>query len=142
MDAATVTITVHSVIDAIVDVKPGNGDECDPVNLGTSGVLPIVIYSGGVDNFDARAVDIDSIQLNGKAVRARHAVFKHIDRDGRLDLMVQFEMSDIRKQEVFDPNLFDAQIWELTAEIAGGTALGSDLIAEDWIRLVPPKGKK
>ena len=137
----TFMILVHPVIDGIIDVKPGNGDEIDPINLGANGLLPFVIYSGGIDNFDARRVDVNSIRLNGKDVDPRHVAFEDIDGDGDMDLVLHFAMSDIRDKGVFDPSIVDAQILTLTADIEGGEALGPDLTATDWIRLVPPSGK-
>ncbi len=137
----TFIITVNSVVDAVIDVKPGNGDELDPVNLGANGVLPMAILSNGSDQFDAYAVDIDSIRLNGKDVDARHVAFEDIDGDGIADLVLHFRISDIRDQGVFDPEVHDAQLLRLTAELEGDPATGPDLIGNDWIRLVPSKGK-
>jgi hypothetical protein len=142
----TFIIIANPVIDALIDVKPGNGDAIDPIKLGANGVLPIAIYSGGIDNFDARSVDLNSIQLNGKRIDPRHVAFEDIDGDGRADLVLHFAMSDLRDRGVFNPAIVDSQILTLTAEIDGGEALGPDLTGRDWIRLVPspskPKGGK
>ena len=109
-------------------------------------MLPLAIYSGGIDNFDARSVAINSIELNGKRIDPRHVAFEDVDGDGRADLVLHFAMFDIRDREVFNPTIVDSQILTLTAEIDGGEALGPDLTGMDWIRLVPspskPKGGK
>ncbi len=140
-DTATVTVAVAPVIDAAVDVKPGNGDEVDPVNLGAKGVLPIVIYSGGADDLDATTIDINSIRLNDQQVELRKAVFEDLDGDGLDDLVLHFEMKSVKEQEVFDSSDFGEQLLTITAEIDGAAA-GPDLIGQDTIRLVPQKGKK
>ena len=100
----------------------------------------MVIYSGGIDHFDATRVEAGSIRLNGKHIDPRQVAFEDIDGDGDADLVLHFAMSQIREQGVFDPNIVDAQILTLTAEIDRGEALGPDLFAEDWMRLVPAPG--
>jgi hypothetical protein len=137
----TFIIIVNSVIDALIDVKPGNGDEIDPIKLVANGVLPIALYSGGIDNFNARSVNINSIKLNGKRIDPRHVAFEDVDGDGRADLVLHFAMSDIRDRGIINPTIVDSQILTLTAEIDGGEALGPDLTGLDWIRLVPSPGK-
>jgi len=134
-------IIVNPVIDAAIDIKPRNGDEIDPINLGANGMLPIAVYSRGSDAFDARRIDLDSIRLNGKHLDPRHVAWGDLDGDGRVDLMLQFAMSDIRDRGVLNPAIVDSQILTLTAEIAGGEALGPDLVGTDWLRLVPAPGK-
>ena len=140
-DTATVTIAVAPVVDAVIDVKPGNGHEIDPVNLGSKGVLPIVIYSDAAIDFDATTVDVDSIRLNGQDVELRNAVFEDLNGDGLDDLVLHFETKSVKEQEVFDSSDFGEQLLTITAEIDGAAA-GPDLIGQDIIRLVPQKGKK
>jgi len=120
------------------DVKPGNGDEIDPISLRANGTLSMVIYSDGIDNFDASTVDLTSIRLNGKLIDPRHYAFEDINGDGELDLVLHFAMSEIRDHGVFDPEIVDSQILTLTADIEGG----EQLIEDDWIRLVPVPNHK
>jgi hypothetical protein len=139
-ETQTFLIIVNPVIDGLIDVKPGNGDEIDPINLDAKGFLPMVIYSGGIDNFDATRVDVGSIRLNGKHIDPRQVAFEDVDGDGDADLVLHFAVSEIRNRGVFDPNIVDVQILTLTAEIDRGEALGPDLFAGDWMRLVPAPG--
>ena len=137
-DSATVSLTVNSVIDAVIDVKQA------AINLGSRGVLPLAILStqtasGELDDFDATLVDISSIRLNGVSLSPVHSVFVDIDGDNDLDLLLHFSVPDLVDQGALDKDSVDIV---LTAEFAGGTAFGSDLSGSDSIRIVPQKGKK
>ena len=141
-DTATVTITVNSVIDALIDVKPGNGAEVAPINLGSNGKTPIAILatqqdSGETDDFDPTLVDLSVIdfEINGESITPNIMTLEDIDGDGDLDLLLHFLTQDLA-------NILTADSVDLvlTAEF-GGDALGHDLAASDAIKIVPPKGK-
>ena len=56
----TFTVTVHPVIDAVIDIKPGS--DPNSINLKSNGVLPVAILStsqadGEVEDFDATTAD-------------------------------------------------------------------------------------
>jgi hypothetical protein len=140
-DTATVTITVNSVIDAVIDVKPGNGAERDPINLGSKGrtaiaILTTSIADGEIDNFDATTVGTSSIKINGVAVAPDRVRFEDVDGDGDIDLLLDFLTQDLAN--ILMP---DDLILNLTADIDGGEALGPDLVGSDDIRIVPNRRK-
>jgi hypothetical protein len=141
-DVATVTITVNSVIDALIDVKPGNGDDVDPINLGSRGRTPIAILAtqvenGDPDDFDPTAIDLDAIsfKINGEEISADKITLEDVDNDGDLDLLLHFLTEDLAEILADDETEL-----VLTAEF-GGDAIGDDLGGSDAIKIVPPKGK-
>ncbi len=124
----TFIIMVNSVIDAVIDVKPGS--DVNPINLGANGVLPIAIlsthtFAGEIDDFDARTVKVTTIKLNGVDIDPVHAAFEDIDGDGDLDLILHFSMEELRSRGALDENSVDLL---LSAEVRGRrrTGAGSD----------------
>ena len=141
-DTATVEITVNSVIDAVIDVKPGNGDAIDPINLSSKGRTPIAILAtqtanGDADEFDPNAIDLAlmTFKINGESIAPEKMTLEDVDGDGDLDLLLHFLTADLA-----DILASDATELALTAEF-GGDALGNDLGGSDAIKVVPPKGK-
>ena len=133
-------VTVNSVIDALIDLKPGGGDS--PINLGSRGRTPIAILStqtaaGEPDDFDATLVDLSAIafKINGTSIAADQLTLEDVDGDGDLDLLIHFLTQDLAK--ILTPDSVDLV---LTAEF-GGDALGDDLAGSDGIKVVPPKKK-
>ncbi len=140
-NVATVTVTVNSVIDAVIDIKPGRGP--NSINLGSKGVLSIAILStqtaaGEADDFDATKVLRDTIKLNGIEIDPRHVAFEDIDGDGDLDLLLHFSMLDIVDQGILDADSLDLIF---SADFDGGEADGPDIVGSDSVRIVPQKGK-
>jgi hypothetical protein len=145
---ATVTIAVRSVIDAVIDIKPGS--EPNSINLGSKGVLPVAILStqrakGELEDLDARLVDVATILFGdarsgyGRVAPIRSAV-EDVDGDGDLDLILHFDMEQIVGNRALDADSVDAV---LSAEIFGGPAGGFDLIGFDHLSIVPSgNGKK
>lgn len=143
-DTATVSITVNPVVDALIDVKPGNGDEMDPINLRSKGLTPIAILTtsvaeGEVDDFDATLVDTTTIELNGVQIDPEKVTVEDVDGDGDDDLLLHFSTPKFEELGILDADSVDLV---LTAEYAGGGAIGPDLIGSDDIKIVPKKGKK
>lgn len=140
-ETTDVAVDVRSVIDAVIDVKPG-GDP-NSINLGSNGVLPIGVYTtstadGEVDDFDASTLLTDTIKLNGIDVDPVHAALEDLDGDGDLDLILHFRTRDLVDGGILYEESVDLA---LTAEYDGGNALGNDLQGSDSVRVVPPKGK-
>ena len=148
-DTDSVTITVNSVIDALIDIKPGS--DPNSINLGSNGVLPVAILTtstaaGEIDDFDATSLaelDLTAIEFGDSRigygrVNPLRAAIEDVDGDGDLDLILHFSMRDIRDAVALDADSVDAV---LTAEF-GGPAAGVDLSGGDSVRMVPPKGKK
>jgi VCBS repeat-containing protein len=151
IDTATVTITVNPVIDAVIDVKPGNDN--NRVKLKAAGVLPVAILStstadGEVEDFDAAtlaALDMECFQFgDARAGYARvnplRSTLEDVDGDGDLDLLLHFSMRDIVAAGALDADSVDVV---LTAEY-GARAVGVQLAGYDAVEMVlpKPKGKK
>jgi uncharacterized delta-60 repeat protein len=81
-------IKVNDLQTVTIDVKPGS--DPSPINLASGGVIPVVIYSTA--DFDASGVDIGSVVFAG--AHATHAAWQDVNRDGALDLVLQFRMQD------------------------------------------------
>ena len=147
-DTATVTITVNPVIDAVIDVKPGNDN--NRVKVHAAGVLPVAILStstaeGEVEDFDAAtlaALDMDCFELGDARddyarVNPLRSTLEDVDGDGDLDLLLHFSMRDIAEAGALDTDSVDVV---LTAEF-GGSAIDIDLVGYDVVETVQPKAK-
>ncbi|MHC4962551.1 MAG: hypothetical protein ACYTGA_10570, partial [Planctomycetota bacterium] len=119
-----------SVIDVIVDIKPGSDDNI--INLGAKGVIPVAILSDAT--FDAPTlVDPDSLFLGGAKVAVRgkndkslsHA--EDINGDGYVDLVCQFDSDN------FEPDVVQEGPVHLDGNLYDGTLIEG----EDWIVIVP-----
>ena len=141
----TFTLTVHPVIDAVIDIKPGG--DANPINLKSNGVLPVAILTtsradGEIDDFDATTVDPTSILFGdardgyGRAAPTRFS-YEDVDHDGDVDLILHFLMQDIRSSGALAEDSTNAV---LTAELFSNDALGIDLIGFDVLKIVPSKG--
>jgi len=88
-----------------VDIKPGSAD--NPVQLGSSGMLPVALLStqvakGEPSEFDAREADPSTITLGNDDGSDTHvatrpngtpmASLEDVDGDGDLDLIMQFRI--------------------------------------------------
>jgi hypothetical protein len=92
-----------SVAYLAVPVEIKLGSDKDPVSLRSKGVLPVVVLS--TPTFDATKVDLSSIVLgdeNGadtpiaqKINGNFHVSIEDVNRDGRPDLSLKFEIADL-----------------------------------------------
>lgn len=106
-----------------IDVRPDS--DLNPVNLRSTGALPVAILSS--ETFDAADVDIATIELEGVGVATRAngtymATLEDVNGDGLLDLVVHFRISalglDMATTSV-----------TLTADLVGGGQIqGSDAV--------------
>jgi hypothetical protein len=118
------------VLDVSIDIRPGNPE--NPVNLRSHGVLPVAILSRG--RFDAMTVDPLSVRLAGAAVRLKGngkpmAAAADVDGDGRADLVLHVEISELQLAE-------GDSIARLTGKAPG------NLTVRGWdrVRIVPGCG--
>lgn len=114
------------------DVKPGNGDDVDPINLGSEGKTPVAVLS--TETFDATSLDIASIRFAGASVNVKkngqyHYSFEDVNGDGLLDLVLHFNTQDLQLSES-----------STEATLTGTTEAGRCVTATDSIRIVPPVG--
>lgn len=151
-DTGEVTITVHSVLDAVIDIKPCS--DPNSVNLGSKGVLPVAILSTSSTSvfeddllFAPDLLAMEGIEFlfgdsgsdHAKVSPLRVAV-EDVNGDGIDDLIFHFDMKELTadpgtgEKPALDAETVDAV---LTAEW-GGTAGGVDLGGSDSVRIVPP----
>jgi hypothetical protein len=143
-----VAVTINSIIDAAIDIKPGDGP--NSINLGSNGVLPVAVLNTVgdevVDPFDptflkelwedGEADFLFGDPENSGRVRPVRVAVEDVDGDGDLDLILHFSMRDIRDSGALDAQSVDAVL----AVEFGGAAASLDLSGSDSVRIVPPKG--
>jgi len=117
------------IIPIVIDVKPGNGDEVDPINLKSKGKTPVAVLS--TETFDATTMNIGSIRFAGASVNVKNngtfqASFEDVNADGLLDLVLHFNTQDL--------NLTSAST---EATLTGTTDNGRCVSATDSIKIVP-----
>lgn len=114
-----------------IDVKPGNGDETDPVNPNAKGNVPVVVYS--TDDFDATTLDVSTLRFGSTAVvdadggaGAAHGGHEgDVDGDGLVDLMLHFPSEDAGFAD-----------GDEAAKLVGQTDDGTDAVGTDAVRVV------
>lgn len=77
---------VCDTVEVDVDIKPGS--EENPVNVGSKGVLPVVVL--GNDAFDVADINVTTILLNGTCAPIRHS-YNDTNSDGYDDLVLKFD---------------------------------------------------
>jgi hypothetical protein len=127
-DLAFRLLHVADVLDVAIDIKPGSGE--NTVNVGSKGVLPVVILSG--TDFAATDIDPATVLLAGSPVRTaangtrRLCTHEDVNGDGLVDLLCAIETSSL----VVEHGDEEA---ELTAE----TFDGARIVGRDRLRIVP-----
>ena len=119
-----------------IDVKPGNGDETDPINPGAKGQIPVAVYSS--DDFDATTLDVSTLRFGsaaavdaGDGASAAHGGHaEDVDGDGLDDLVLHFPSQDAGFAH-----------GDTEAKLVGQTTDGIDAVGTDEIRTVGGKGK-
>jgi len=89
--------TILPRISVGIDIKPGN--DANPVNLRSKGVLPVAIL--GAEDFDVHEIDLLSLELAGAEPRTRGnsgkiGLFKDVNNDSQTDLVLHFNMRDLK----------------------------------------------
>jgi hypothetical protein len=113
-----------------MDIKPGSYPNA--VNLGSQGLVPVAILSGA--DFDATAVDPDTVELAGEGVAVRGKSNKYmahaedVDGDGLVDLVVQVATTNLEPEFLQDGY----------AVLTGSTYDGRNFWGADEITIVPP----
>jgi hypothetical protein len=115
-------------IEVVIDIKPG--EEPNPINLGSRGVVPVVVC--GSATFDASSVDPATFTLAGGGVRVRPngelmAKLVDVNGDGYLDWLLHFETTELQ---------LTADSTEAVLE--GMTRDGRLIRGVDSVRIVPP----
>ena len=115
------------MISVEIDIKPG--DDLNPINPGSKGVLPVAIFS--TEDFDATSIDPATILLAGAevAVRGKGNSLAHeedVNTDGLVDLVCQVETESLT---------FDLDAGEVC--LIGETYGGEPIKGYDMIVVVP-----
>ncbi|MEE8305729.1 MAG: DUF4465 domain-containing protein, partial [Gammaproteobacteria bacterium] len=89
--------TILPRISVGIDIKPGN--DGNPVNLSSKGVLPVAIL--GDDDLDVHEIDLLSLELAGADPRTRGnsgkiGLFKDVNNDSQTDLVLYFNTGDLQ----------------------------------------------
>jgi len=93
-----------SQIDVQIDIKPGSYPNA--INLGSSGVIPVAIFS--TSSFDATSIKPDTVALSGANVAIRGKGQNYLSRaedvngDGLLDLVVQVDVENLSTDLIQD----------------------------------------
>lgn len=109
-----------------IDIKPGNAQNC--LNSNGHGVVPVAIL--GSSAFDVSTLDPFSLSLDGAKARAKGksgkaGVLADVNRDGYLDLIVQFEDNK------------NLGAGSMVATLSGATYKGVSIVGSDSICIVP-----
>lgn len=116
---------VVPVITVSIDIKPGTYPNF--INLGSKGVIPVAILTTA--DFDARTVDGASVRFGPSEAMATHYALKDVDRDGDIDMILQFNTLQT-----------GIQVGDTEATLTGRT-LGGDMYitGTDSMKVVPQK---
>ena len=122
-------VIVISVLDysGSIDVKPGSDE--NPINLGSNGVIAVVIYT--TDGFDATTVDVSTVKFGPSEAAPVHYAYEDVDEDGDTDLVLHF-----RTQEA------GISAYDTSVTLTGETDSGTAFTGTDTIKIVPSKAKE
>lgn len=122
--SATGTI-VRPVLEILIDIKPGS--DPNSVNVKLNGLIPVAVLS--TSDFGASSVDPLSVRFGRtglEAVPVRSGL-EDVDRDGDLDLILQFKVEDT-----------GIQAGDTEARLTGSTFDGSMITGSDMVRAFFP----
>ncbi len=94
-DVDTATVTVRVIQPVQIDVKPG--DRTNAINLNNDGTITVAVFSTAT--FDARTIDVASVLFAGAS--AFNWSLQDVNRDGKLDLVLQFRIDDTNLREMY-----------------------------------------
>lgn len=119
-----------------IDVKPGNGDDVDPINPAAKGLIPVAVYSSA--DFDTASLDVSTLRFGsaaavdaGDGASAAHGGHaEDVDGDGLADLVLHFPCPDAGFAD-----------GDTEAKLVGQTTGGFDAVGSDAVSIVGGKGK-
>lgn len=118
-------------VEVAIDVKPGNDNEIDPINLKSQGSLPLAVFS--TPDFDATTLDVSTLALGDpNLIQIATVVWgnpQDVDGDGLLDAILHFSAN-----ELVDGGALNASTTELL--LTGGTTDGQAIFGKDQVRIV------
>ncbi len=132
-DTLTVTVKPFPVS---IDIKPGNNP--NSINLNSKGVIPVAILT--TPEFDASLVVADSIRFGPGEAAPVHYQLEDIDKDGDLDLILQFKTSETG----IETDAIEASItgysYDPLNRLPPPTVIS--IKGTDSVRIIPTGGKK
>lgn len=116
-----------------IDIKPAS--TTNPINLGSNGVVPVVIFSS--ETFDATTIDPASVLLADAGIKVRgNGTYQYsltdVDGDGRRDMVVQISTVGIQLSEGDTEAVLTAMTRPTTEHPQGQQVFGTDTV-----RIVP-----
>jgi hypothetical protein len=127
---AETQLTLDCVIPVEIDIRPP-GNEQNPINLGSNGVVRVGIMSNPEYDLDATQIDPATVSLEGATVRKRGngdwmMQERDLNDDGWMDIIVFVETNEIQ---------LDADATEATLDAK--TFDGISVRGTDNVRIVP-----
>lgn len=107
---------------AAIDIKPGS--DKNPINLGSKGVIPVVILT--TPDFDAATVDVATVTFEGASEAHGTGHLEDVDLDGDLDMVLHFRTQDT-----------SIAAGDTEACLTGTTSYGETISDCDSITIVP-----
>ena len=102
VNGAPVTVAPGATVKPVqIDVKPG--ESINTLNLDSNGVLAVAILSSAT--FDARSVAVNSVTFAG--AHAVQSALQDVNRDGRLDLVLNFKTQQTNLRALYSQLLAD-----------------------------------
>jgi hypothetical protein len=111
------------VLEVEIDIRPGSDQNV--INIGSGGVVPVAVLTTA--DFDAGTVRPGSVRFAG--VQPRRWTMEDVDRDGDLDLLLNFRIRDLD----LDESSTDATLTGETFPHAGGLLI----VGTDMVRIIP-----
>ena len=125
--SGSVQISISDVLLVSIDIKPGSYP--NSINLKKGKTVGVGILS--TEDFDATTVDPATVTLAGASVMPKRKSdsltfsFKDLNRDGRLDLMLHFEIKDL-----------GLSVGDEIAVLEGQTFGGTPIMGSDTVKIV------
>ncbi len=121
IDAVSVVAATRQVQ---IDIKPGDADGTNPINLRSNGVIPVAILSAS--GFDATTVEVSTVRFGPAGASAVNGVgAEDVNGDGLADLVLHF-----RTQQT------GITVGQTQACLTGTTLDGTDIEGCDRIRTI------
>jgi hypothetical protein len=137
-DKATVTITVSSVLDASIDVKPGS--DANSINVNNHGTIAVAILTTAA--FNAAAVNAASVVF--AAASAEQWSLQDVDGDGDTDLLLHFRTQETNLRAIYEQlitedfnedGILDSNHQQVSVSLTGMTATDESFDGADELDL-------
>jgi hypothetical protein len=121
-DIGAMEVETPSFLPVTIDIRPG--DSSNPINLRSTGVIPVTILS--TSTFDATSVDPASVTFGPNSAGSVRNSLVDVSGDGQLDLVLHFRVQQT-----------GLQASDSYACLVGQTRNGTPIEGCDYIHIVP-----